>query len=276
VDTWSVHITEQLEAVEKHVDDPVQSLYGLGDCIAELKASTSVTHLHLAGEWNTFCASKFRHLGDIALWKEKFSCRAFEDRFYDNYGKKLGQLNIWLRRRIFLDGQLQWTMKWRVAKVGNKLTYREVQGVSDILQVLRTEFEIDLDDEESLLIAFPVRVASFSCVRVSCSKWKKGDDEIFFEVVKIADGCYYSLVTLELAAHAVGTAEIDFDCNANVLSKVMAYLYHNNREYFLKLLSNGDKDIDVAFTTTTPPVFVQLFDTLAKCEAVQLTPMYYD
>jgi hypothetical protein len=276
VATWSVQITKQLEVVEKEVDDPVQSLESLGDCIAELKSYTTATHLHLAGEWNAFCAYRFRHLGDIASLKQNFSCRAFEDRFYDNFSKKLGQSGIWLRRRIFLNGQLQWTMKWRVAKEGNTLTYKEVQGVDDILQVLRNEFQTHLDDEESLLIAFPVRIASFSCVRVSCSKWKKGDDELYFEVVKIADGCYYSLVTVELATHAVGTTEIDIDSNANVLSKVMAYLYHNNRDYFLKLLPNGDKDIDVAFTTTTPPLFVKLFDTLAKCDAVQLIPMYYD
>ena len=63
--------------------------------------------------------------------------------------------------------------------------------------------------------------------------------------------------------------------NTNVLSKVMAYLSRNNRcYYFIKTL--GDKYIDVAFSTTTPPFFAQLFDTPAKCDAVQLAPMSYD
>lgn len=227
--------------------------------------SNRVFHLHIAADWEDFLSD--HHLPSTPSELDQVTTKhLFVDRIVDTPRFHLYKSHMWMRRREYHDGNLEWSLKRNFDPKGDEIEYEETKNVDEILDILRRDANLELSNQEDLDIAFTVLMAWLPTVRVTINL----QPSLYFETVKLAGNCYYSLLTRTSTA-PISTTK----AHNRVLAKPFAYSYACDPEYYAKLrqeLSLCPGTIPPLFAGATEPAayLKSFFEELSKSYASQI------
>ena len=198
-----------------------------------------VAHLHDIGSWKAFVSQQKLPSSPDEL-DQATTKQFFVDTFHDTKRYSLYRSHMWLRKRVYHDGVVEWSLKRNFVQNGDTIEYEEIKGADNILEFLRCE-DLGIELRSGLHGTCPLTSARVYTVRVNINQ----RPDVYFEIVKYAPKCYASFITHVAPSSPVPRSEL--------VSKVFLWYYLRNRGHYDKMCKGLSLPSKPSFVSLTKP-----------------------